>query len=495
MSTVLGQILVVDHEGTTVASLQENLPKLGYRLAGVASTGREAVELAERFPLDLLLVNLQLQGDLDGIATAGEIVRRRQVPVVYTATHADEETCGRARAGGPFGLLIKPFELQELHAVLLLALMRQQTLEEAFENQVLFETMLKTTQEGVITADAGGHVRLMSPAAEDTTGWMQAQARGRPIEEVYPLLDLDRRPVEHPLRRALGTGVAQEKTRFVLAGRYGREVLVEDAAAPLRNVRGEISGALITVCDVTERIRVDEFRMKEREKLKEQVAQTAEALDATRAELRGVIGRGITVMEEERRRVARELHDDLGQRIAFLQFEAERLQEQATAPEVQSGLTRLIEEAAKFSSTLRELSHRLHPSMLEDLGLAAALRSLVEDYRNQGMDVTLSAGEVSSSVSLDACTNLYRIAQEALRNAWKHAPGAAVSIRLLEEDGQVQLTIEDTGPGFDVGKAREQGGLGVLSMQERARFVGGNIFLSSHPEGGTRLVVRIPVRV
>jgi len=487
MATSVPKILVVEHEQIAVADLERNLTSLGYRVGRVAATGNEAVKVMGEFFPDLVLINLQLQGGLDGLATAGEIRRRRQVPVIYTTADANDERCGRARSNGPFGLLVKPFGTHQLYATISMALHQQELLRQETESRNLLSAILKSTQDGVIATDAAGKVRFVSSAAEKITGWQKMEAAGKFIEDVYPLLDSDRQPLrQHLVRRALDTGVAQEKRRLVLVCRDGREVLVEDAAVPLRDAQGEISGALTVFCDITERIRMEQFQMEERERLEE-------ALDTTRAELRGVIGRGITVMEEERRRVARELHDDLGQRIAFLQFEAERMQQYALAPEVHAGLRRFAEEAAKFSSALRDLSHRLHPSILEDLGLLAALRSLVEDYRRQGLDVTLSAGELSGLESLDVRTNVYRITQEALRNTWKHAPGAAVHVRLLEENRHLQLTIEDTGPGFDVGRARAEGGLGLLSMQERARFVGGSLLLSSHPDGGTTLAVRVPL--
>ena len=494
MSTTVPKILIVEHEPVALTDLERDLAKLGYSAAGVAGTGGDALKLAEKILPDLVLMNLRLQGGMDGIETAGEIRRRWQIPVIYMASENDDEMWARAKSTGPFVLLTKPFGAWSLQATFWMALSHQQLSHEAFENRSWLKAVLSSTQDGVIATDGAGQVRFMSPVAEEITGWYQSEATGKPIERVYPLLEFDGQALqEHPVRQCLDRGSARRKGRLLLACRDGRQIPVEDASVPLYNMRGEINGAVTVFCDITERIRMEQFRMKEREQLEEQMALTAEALGTTRTELRALISRATTAQEEERRRVARELHDDLGQRIALLQFEAERMRQYALAPEVHAGLKRFIEEAATFSSALRELSHRLHPSLLEDLGLAAALRSLVEDYRRQGVDVTLSAGEPTGYASLDVRTSLYRIAQEALRNAWKHAPDAAVHIRLLEENKELRLTIEDTGPGFDLSRARSSGGLGLLSMQERARLVGGSLLLSSHPEGGTTLLVRVPM--
>ncbi len=494
MSTALPKILVVEAEQSALLDLEQSLAKLGYQVSWVAGTGPEAVRLAGHMFPDVVLMSLRLGDGMEGIETAGEIRRRWQIPVIYTAAYADDELFERAKLEAPFGLLVKPFRAQELHTTISMALQQRRLSEEAFETWNWLGAILKSTRDGIIATDAAGQVRFMSSAAEEITGWSQSEALGKPIESVYPLLEIDQQPVRpHLLRRALDSGVTQEKARLVLTRRDGREIHIQDEAAPIRNIWGEISGALTVFCDMTERMQVEEFQRRERERLQEQVELTAEALGTTRTDFRALISRAITVEEEGRRRLARELHDDLGQRVAFLQFEAERMRKYAQAPEVQTGLQRVIDEAAKFSADLRALSHRLHPSLLEDLGLGAALRSLVEDYRRQGVDVTLSAGELSGPASPDVGTSLYRIAQEALRNAWKHAPGSAVYMRLLEDRNELQLMIEDTGPGFDLNKARADGGLGLLSMQERARLVGGSLLLSSQPDGGTTLLVRVPM--
>ena len=139
------------------------------------------------------------------------------------------------------------------------------------------------------------------------------------------------------------------------------------------------------------------------------------------------------------------------------------------------------------------MSHRLHPSIIADLGLEAALRSLVEQEREAGLDIGFSARNVPASIPLESATALYRIAQEGLRNASKHAPGAAVRTTLSHDKGELQLRIQDTGPGFPPVEVRHRGELGLISMQERARLAGGHLLLSSHSGEGTVLLVRVPL--
>jgi two-component system, chemotaxis family, CheB/CheR fusion protein len=154
----------------------------------------------------------------------------------------------------------------------------------------------------------------------------------------------------------------------------------------------------------------------------------------------------------------------------------------------------LEEDLDRLATGLREVSHQLHPSVIADLGLATALGEIAEQYREQGVDVTFVARNLPPSISTEVATGLYRIAQEALRNAVQHAPDAPILITLSCVDETLELKVEDPGPGFDIGKVRQVGGLGLLSMQERARLLGGSLAFATAPEEGTVITACVPVK-
>lgn len=494
MSTLTVKILLVGLNPAAATELSCCLSNIGFQLNRITSTGQEALELSGREHFDVAIVNLHLAGTPNGMATAQEM-RRRHLPVIYIGDCDDPEPWQFAEWGEPCGYLAEPLNITSLYVALSTALRQHQLQQDKYIDQSLVRTMLTQVRDGVIVADVQGQVQLLSTAAEKVTGWTSIEAIGKPVEQICPLKEMNGRQLrQHPLRRAVETNSVQRKGRFALADRNGHEVPVEGYATSLCDATGRISGSVGVFWNITERMRLEQLQSGERTRQAGKIVPRIESPSTTKSELLALINRATTAQEDERRRVARELHDDLGQRVALLQFEAERLCQAARVPEVRAGLKRFIKEAERFSADLRTLSHRLHPSLLEELGLGAALRSLVADYRRQGIDVTLSLGEISGRASLDVRTSLYRITQEALRNAWKHAPSSAVHIQLLEENGQLELTIEDTGPGFDVSLARATGGLGLLSMQERARLVGGSLFLKSHPESGTTLIARVPIR-
>jgi CheY-like chemotaxis protein len=199
----------------------------------------------------------------------------------------------------------------------------------------------------------------------------------------------------------------------------------------------------------------------------------------------------MTMQEDERRRIARELHDSLGQQLGVAQAELAQLRDSGgPAGRIPDALERRL---AALSDEVRDLSHRLHPSILDDLGLPAALRALAEEFeRARRIPVRVEVDEGLAPLSPTLATAAYRIAQEALHNAAKHSRDGVI-ISLAGGDA-LRMTVEDRGPGFDVETVRAKGGLGILSMRERARAAGGALQIESAPGQGTmvRLVVPWP---
>lgn len=368
---------------------------------------------------------------------------------------------------------------------------------ELFAEGAWLRTLLDSLSDGVIAADADSKVRYLNAAAERLTGWLQLEAAGKPIEELYDVRNLISGAVEHShLQKALASTSTGAKERFVLRSRAGQSTPVEDSTAAIL-VAGQMEGAVTVFSDITERLRQEGRWEAETDRLESEVQRAADQLGQTRAELRALSAYLINAQEHERRRLARELHDDFGQRMAVLGMRINRAIEQLVKDpkEVEEILQNIGGEVAMLSLGLREVSHRLHPSVLEDLGLLAALRSLISGFRHDGIDISFRLPDEIPALTADAATALYRITQEALRNALKHAAGAPVHVTLGIEDNSVQLTIRDDGPGFDLTKVRLHGGLGILNMNERARLVSGTLLLNSRPGEGTVVTVRVPVEV
>jgi PAS domain S-box-containing protein len=205
-------------------------------------------------------------------------------------------------------------------------------------------------------------------------------------------------------------------------------------------------------------------------------------------------GRLIHAHEEERMRLSQELHDDVGQRLALLSAELGILNRLGTRETSIGEQVKMISaHVDEIGSALRRLSHELHPVMLEQIGLPASIRRLCDETA-AATRIVIQREIVTSplAITIDVSLCLYRIAQEALHNVVKHSRASTVTVSLTSTDGEIALSVLDDGVSFDPGLNRNAGGLGLISMRERARLVRGHMTLTSKPGHGTRVDVRVP---
>lgn len=214
----------------------------------------------------------------------------------------------------------------------------------------------------------------------------------------------------------------------------------------------------------------------------------------TEAALRDLGGRLINAQEDERRRIARELHDDLNQRMALLSIELEQLGKVKRPMDLRDRLQSLQIQAQEISADIHRLSYRLHPSKLDHLGLAAAVESLCQEISARGNpQIDLREHGFPANLPKDVTLCVFRIVQEALRNCAKHS-GAATAHVILENTGEeIRLSVSDEGCGFETESEAMKSGLGFTSMRERLRTVGGEMQVHSQPLQGTVIEVSVPL--
>ena len=214
--------------------------------------------------------------------------------------------------------------------------------------------------------------------------------------------------------------------------------------------------------------------------------------------LSAVNRRLIETQERERARIARELHDDISQRLALLTIGMEEIRRDTgpAASELRQRLDGLCQQVGEIASDLHALAYRLHSSKLEYIGLVAAMRSFCrESSRQQGVDIDFTHSKVPSEVSQDVSLTLFRVLQESLHNAAKHSGVRNFTVQLLGNPREIALHVSDSGAGFDPKAAENQTGLGLISMRERISLVDGTISIASRPNGGTTIAARVPLKV
>jgi PAS domain S-box-containing protein len=290
-----------------------------------------------------------------------------------------------------------------------------------------------------------------------------SQVLGRSQYDIFPDMPEGWREVH---RRALeGETLRADEERW--DRKDGTTLWVRWEVRPWRTSNGNIGGLLILAEDITHH------------------KQMQDALSTLSRRL-------IEAQEQERARIGRELHDDINQRLAMLAVELERLQDN---PEVGSRLRELRKQTTEISNDVQSLSHELHSSKLEYLGVVAGIKSWCREFgERQRMKVEFKT-DVVSVLPLDVGVCLFRVLQEALHNAVKHSGTKRVEVQLAEHSNELRLIVRDSGKGFDIEVARQGRGLGLTSMQERVRLVNGTVSIESKAMGGTTIHVRVPVEL
>ena len=332
-----------------------------------------------------------------------------------------------------------------------------------------------------VTVDTGQIVQC-NQTLERAVGFTRRELIGRSLHELHcprcwPNL-------KDAMERVSRTGRVRD-TELQLQCRTDHSLDVSLSMAAIRDEQGNLYYRS-TWRDIAERKRAQAV-------LSRQQAELAQS----RLELQGLAGRLLTAQEDERRRISRELHDDLNQRLAMLALEVETLCQQPP-PSQAATVARLRtfhDGVIGLSDAVHDLAYRLHASVLDDLGLRAALRSYLADYqRRESIDVELKDTTLPETIPVNVASCLYRVAQEALRNVARHARATRVTVSLERSHEGVRMIIVDDGTGFDVARTESVGSsLGIVGMQERVRLVDGRFALVSRPGKGTHVDVWVPL--
>ncbi|MGQ0809934.1 MAG: histidine kinase [Nitrospiraceae bacterium] len=278
------------------------------------------------------------------------------------------------------------------------------------------------------------------------------------------------------------------RAQEALRAAYGElEIRVQERTKEL----ADVNRALVE--EISERIETEQsLRASEAA-----VEASREELQYNQQELRGLAARLLSAQDDERRRISRELHDDVNQRLAMLTVDLETLERSPSgSPESTGhGLRSIQDRLIELSDDVRRLAYQFHPSILDDLGLPIALQRLVDDFSARtGIKGTLTCPDRDCSWPQDVTSCLYRIAQESLTNVARHAHSSQVEVQLATVDHNAVLSVTDQGTGFDLnGDHHSQSSLGLVSMAERARLVNGELTVNSRPGHGTVVRVRVPL--
>ena len=254
------QILIVEDESVIAADIKDCLENLGYTVPAIAVSGEGAIATATALRPDIVLMDIRLKGEMDGIQAAEQIWSRLHIPVIYSTGYSDRYTMERAKATGPFGYVLKPIEERELYVAIETALQRYQLDKELQEREQWLASILKAIGDGVIVVDADSHIKFLNGAAEALTGWRQEDAIGLKAAEIFQLIhEQTQAPLPSPIDKALQTGgLVYLADSTLLRSRLGHTFPIADSAAPFYDDEGTIAGVVLVFRDITERRQAEE---------------------------------------------------------------------------------------------------------------------------------------------------------------------------------------------------------------------------------------------
>jgi PAS domain S-box-containing protein len=362
---------------------------------------------------------------------------------------------------------------------------RWRTDEDLHKIEAILRALLETAAQAILTVNNAGRIELANTTAEQMFGYNRTEMLGQPVEMLIPMqfrdIHEDHRAdfFMRPRSRPMGIGLD-------LAGRRkdGSEFPIEVSLSYIESENRIVAVSFIT--DITDRKVVEK-----------ELQAKANSLRESQINLQALAGQLLTAQEEASQNIARELHDVFGQKLALLGLRVSEVE--ALLPGQQKAAEEKLrscrEQIGVLAQELHDFSRQLHPSVLHELGLEVALRAECDAHAHRnGKTLAFSAENVPEFLSEDISLCLYRVAQESLHNIWKHAGSNRVGVMLRALNEEIELVVEDFGKGFDIESTKGKGGLGLISMQERVRLVGGSLTITTKAGDGTRVQVHVPLR-
>jgi PAS domain S-box-containing protein len=506
VSTAPLRILVVEDESLVALDLEERLIQLGYEVTGVVDNSAEALSMARAVKVDLVLMDIHIRGDADGIETAVELRRMADIPVVFLTAHADEATLQRAGLAEPFGYVLKPFDERELRATIQMARYRYQAEARVRKMERWLATTLRSIGDGVIATDSEGRITFINAMAEALSGWMRGEAVGRHLSEVFAITT-QTGPDEtfELLHRAMTEGVVITLGEGrCLRTRDGRLIPVDDSLAPIRDDRGFVTGCIVIFRDNT----------THREAEKERRRLEAKMQEAQRLESLGVMASGIAhdfnnllvsvTCTASLGRLQSAGNPLLSNCFSDIESAGQRAAQLCQQMLTYAGQGQVKMEELKLSDftreTVRLLQVTIHKSTTLELDLAEGLRPIMADH-SQLQQVIMNL-VINGSEALDGKSGNLTVRTGSIQ-ATKNFLSACQVGDDLKEGEYVVLEVTDTGHGmtpevlarifdpFFTTKFTGRG-LGLAAISGIVRAHGGALWVESKPGEGTTFQALFP---
>ena len=474
------KIMIVEDERIVAEDIVQSLQSMGYEIPAIISAGEEAVLRAHQTNPDLVLMDITLKGEMDGIRAAEFIRRDLDIPVVYLTAYADGPTLERAKATAPFGYILKPFEVKELQTAIEIAIQRHAIEQQLKVTKQWFENTLQCMGHGVIVTNDCGEITHINPIAELMTGWKKEAAHGQALEKIFHCISETREDLGNPIQKAMSNPSGAAQSAFLITP-DNREIPIVAKVTPIRDGNEHFTGFVVAFLDISERKRL--------EKLKDEFVSTVSHEMRT----------PLMIIRESIAQVMDGIHGDVNDKQKnFLMLSL-----------------RGVDRLGRIINDLLDMS-KIEAGEVEfkrdQVDLVELIHEIYETFQSmariKGIEIRLTLPEKKMEIYADR-GRIMQIFANLMGNCLKFTEHGYIEIHVKDSEKSVECTISDTGIGIaeeDLSKtfqkfqqfSRESGpgqkgtGLGLAICKGLVELHHGQISVESKVGEGTRFTFTLP---
>ncbi len=480
------RILVVEDEKIIAKDIESTIKRIGHESVGTVSKGEDAIRVAGECRPDLILMDITLKGEIDGIEAARVINETMKTPIVYITAHQDEDTIEKTKGTNPYGYITKPLDDRDLNTAINSAMYRFDVENRLKAAEDKYFRLSENAADMIFSQDTAKlNYRYVNASALKITGYTPEEYYEKP-GLLDSLVHAEWKEQYMFSKQQVLKSSITLPFEFKIVHKSGREAWLNQRSVVVKNSKNEPDTIEAIVTDVTER---KNYEVK---------------LEETTQKLRALSNYLQRVREEERLYIAREIHDQLGQDLTVLKMDlsmlgksSAKIAKEKSIPELDKVCIELKEMSGSIDGIInkvRKIATELRPDILDKLGLAEAIEWHAGEFeKRSGIKCITKVLDEEIQLKPEKAISIFRIFQETLTNAARHSGATELNIEFAEKNGWLVLQVADNGRGITEAEMEKGSSLGILGMKERVLILGGIWKMNGEKGKGTSIDVRIPL--